>query len=643
MVDRRDFLRGLAAAGGMAAVGWPLTGCSSSDSGASKASKALGSTTTTGAPRTLPTTRDQWAKMPAAFNRKVTAEADDLALNVLDGTVPTDLAGHVFFQSLALGAADAGLSGDPLIWRLDLDGDTPRITSRILRSTDYLLAQAFADTPYRFESRGMLRMGPLGLQDQPNTAFVTMEGNRLFATVDGGRPWELDPATLAPVGPLGRLDDYPAMMAGGATDQALCPMMITSAHPPYDPETGEYYGVALSIVPGTGFFELLCWSGGEGAIKRVPLQTADEKPLLITQNAHQLCVTKDHVVILDAAGTIEFGKLGNPPNSKEAGEFLAPRPDSSLYVVRRDELRKTTGAAIAQTVVVPREAGHFMVDYASTPERLVVHIPHTTSSDFAEWIQPYDVHPETGEPVRRDLVNGITPIGYDAGFIGRYEIDATTGKVLDQQVFHDDWTWGSGGLTARNPFSPTDTLGDQFHANSGFPTDLAVERVYSGFVDHPHREVAVDDLPWEGIPSNVVRIDHDAGKVVDGYWFPGDRFAWTPTFVPRGGTAEGSADGYLLVVVFSDEVTPESVGTELWIFDASNLAAGPVAKLGRPDLEVPMTLHSVWLDSLSSTRPDERVDVAAELLARARTWTSDPQVEAILRNDVLPAYEDLVV
>jgi hypothetical protein len=180
-----------------------------------------------------------------------------------------------------------------------------------------------------------------------------------------------------------------------------------------------------------------------------------------------------------------------------------------------------------------------MVDYASTPDRLVVHIPHTTSSDFAEWIQPYDVHPKTGEPVRRDLVNGITPIGYDAGFIGRYEIDATTGKVLDQQVFHDDWTWGSGGLTARNPFTSTDTLGDQFHANSGFPTDLAVERVYSGFVDHPHREVAVDDLPWEGIPSNIVRIDHDAGKVIDGYWFPGDRFAWTPTFVPRDGTAKG--------------------------------------------------------------------------------------------------------
>lgn len=641
MVDRRDFVRGLAATGGLAAVGWPLVGCSSDSSSSSSTTRPGSPTTTAGGPRTLPTTRDQFARMPAAFNRKVTNEADDLELTVLEGTVPTDLAGHVFFQSLALGPSDAGLSGDPLIWRVDLDGDTPRITSRLLRSTDYLLAQAFADTDYRFESRGMLRMGPLGLQDQPNTAFVRMEGNRLFATVDGGRPWEFDPATLNPVGPLGRLDDYPAMMPGGPTDQALCPMMITSAHPPYDPETGEYYGVALSIVPGTGFFELLCWSG-EGAIKRVPLLTADRKPLMITQNAHQLCVTRDHVVILDAGGTIEFGKLGNPPNSKEAGEFLAPRPDSYLSIVDRKALRDTKDTAIAQQAIVPREAGHFMVDYASTPDRLVVHIPHTTASDFAEWIQPYDLHPKTGKPIRDDLVNGITPVGYDAGFVGRYEIDARNGKVLDRSVFHDDWTWGSGGLTARNPFTPVDTLGDQYHANSGFPTDLAVERVYSGFVDHPHREVAVDELPWEGIPSNLVRIDHDAGKVIDGFWFPGDRFAWTPTFVPRGGTARGSDDGYLVVVVFSDEITPESAGTELWIFDAANLAAGPVAKLGRPDLEVPMTLHSVWLDSLTTTRPDERVDVAAELLVRAETW-SDPQVAAIVRDEVLPAYDDLAV
>jgi all-trans-8'-apo-beta-carotenal 15,15'-oxygenase len=291
--------------------------------------------------------------------------------------------------------------------------------------------------------------------------------------------------------------------------------------------------------------------------------------------------------------------------------------------------------------VIPREAGHFMVDYDSSPGRLVVHVPHTSASDFAEWVQPYDTHPSTGAAVREELVNAITPVCYDAGVVGRYEIDATTGTVVEQTTFHDERTWGAGGLTARNPLTPTTTLGDQYHTNSGFPTDLAVQRVYAGFVDHPHRLVPTDELPWEGVPSTLVRIDHDAGRVVDGYWFPGDRFAWTPTFVPRNGTAEGSDDGYVVVVVYGDEPTERSSGTELWVFDAAALAAGPVARLGRADLEVPLTLHSVWTDTLKTTRPDERIDVAAELTERAASW-SDPQVLGIVRSEVLPAYEDVV-
>jgi carotenoid cleavage dioxygenase-like enzyme len=250
---------------------------------------------------------------------------------VLDGELPADLAGHVFFQSLALGPTDAGLSGDPLVWRVDLDGDTPRITSRLLRTTDYLLARAFADTPYRFESRGMMRMGPLGLQDQPNTALVLMDGNRLFATVDGGRPWELDPATLAPVGPLGHLADYRPMMADPAENRPLCPLMITSAHPPYDAQTGECYGVALSIIPGPGsFFEVLCWSG-DGEIKRVPLVMPDGQPVWISQNAHQVCVTRHHLVVLDAAGTIELGKLRpTRTRSRPASPSLPGRTPRSM-------------------------------------------------------------------------------------------------------------------------------------------------------------------------------------------------------------------------------------------------------------------------------------------------------------------------
>ena len=633
-MDRRTFIRSGVAAGSVAAFGWPLAGCVP----APRVTDPLGPDA-----RGLPTPtpgRDQWARMPSAFTRRVTAETPTSPLEVLEGSLPPDLAGHVFFQSLSLLDSDAGFSGDSLIWRVDFDGPSPRITSRILRTTDYLMAQAFAGTNYAFQSRGMMRLGLLGIQNQSNTALVPLDGNRLIATVDGGRPWEIDPASLRPITPVGRLDDYRPMMEFTDFDRFVCPYTVTTAHPPYDRRTGEYYGVSLSIVPVPGmiYCEMVVWDG-RSDMKRVPILTPDLSPLLISQSAHQICVSRDYVVIIDSSSTIEAGKLLNPPTSLEAGKVQTPRPDSWCYIIDRNELRMTTGAAIAHKAVIPRETGHFFVDYDHPAGRVVIHDAHTAALDFAEWTMPYDTHPFTGQPIRSDLVSAATPVSYDLGVVGRYEIDVLSGSVIDQHAFTNDWTWGTGGLSARNPLTSDDTLGELFHSNSGFPTDLAVDRVYQGFKGYPHRLVSNEELPWSGVPTSLVRINHDAGKVVDGFFFAGDRFAWTPTFVPRHGTATGSADGYILSVVYSDHATPQSAGTELWVFDAARLGDGPVAKLGRRDLAMPMTLHSCWLDSLVTSRPDYHVDVAAELVGRAHTWYLDPDVEGIIRSEVLPAWE----
>jgi carotenoid cleavage dioxygenase-like enzyme len=595
-----------------------------------------------GAPPPLPG-RDRWARVPAALNRRVTAELGPLPLDVLEGSLPEDLAGQVLFQSLSLGPDDAGFSGDSLLWRLDLDAGAPTIRSRLLRTTDFLMGRAYADSKWRFRSRGMVRLSPLGLQNQTNTAIVALADNRLIATIDGGRPWEFDPDTLAPIGPVGRLADYRPMAESPELNRFLCPMTITSAHPPYDPRTGEYYGVSLSIVPVPGmvYCEVLCWDG-TGDLRRVPLRTPDGQPVLVSQSAHQLCVSRDHLVILDASSTIEAGKLLHEPDSWEASMHATPRPDSHLWVVDRAALREARGGSVtARRVIIPRESGHFMVDYDSTPGRLVVHSAHTSALDVAEWIMARDRHP-TGAPVREDLVNAITPVGYDVGVVGRYEVDVRRGRIVDAQVFYDDWTWGTGGLTARNPLHPDDTVGDVFHANSGFPTDLALDRVYRGFRRHPHRIVPADELPWAGVPTSLVRIDHDANRVADGYFLPGDRFGWTPTFVPRHGRARGATDGYVISVVYGDDADERTSGTELWVFDAAALSSGPIAKLGAASLVVPLTLHSIWIDSVRSTPPERRVDVAGELLRRARTWRFEPEVEGILRRDVLPAYEAAV-
>lgn len=561
-----------------------------------------------------------------------------MPLGVLAGAVPADIAGHVFFQSLSMTDADVGFGGDSMIWRLDLAGEGVTATSRILRTTDYLMYEAFADTPFAFHARGMARAGPLGMQNQTNTALVPMAGNRLIATIDAGRPWEFDPATLEPLTPVGALTEYrPVLELPRGVNEPLCPLTITSAHPPYDAHTGEYYGIAASIVPFANFVNILLWDGS-GAMRSIPVVGRDGRPIYISQTAHQMCVTRDHVLILDAAITLEGGKLLDDPRSTAAGQVNAPRDSSHIFIIRRDHLRAATGGVVATMADVPRESGHMFVDYAGTPGRVVVHLPHTPAMDTGEWIMPYDRHAHSDTPVDAALHGCISPVSYDRGVIGRYDIDVATGAILDSTTITGDWTWGTGGLTARNPLTPDDTLGDLFHANSGFPTDLAVARVRNVFDTYRHRQVPLDDMPWAGIPSSLVRVDHDAGTVADAFGFPGDRFCWTITFAPRRGAATGSADGYIVAVVYSDDRTTESSGREVWIFDAAHLSSGPVTILGHAQLDIPLALHSVWLDSTVSSRPDYRVDVEAELTDRADSWRFDPVVAGTIRNEVLPHY-----
>lgn len=590
------------------------------------------------APRTvsLAGARDGFGIAPFSINRHTTREHTALPLSTLDGALPADLAGHVFIQSLALGPDDLAFGGDSMIWRIDL-GPNPTVTNRIPRHADRLLYEGAAGTHLAFHPRGISRTGPLGLQSMANTALVPINGNRLIATMDGGRPWEVDPATLASVAPVGSIDDYRQVVQFTGLNELLAPIIISTAHPAYDHRTGEFYGMSTSIVPGANFCDVMVWDG-QGPARAVSLYGPDSQPIWIRQSAHQMCVTRHHVIIIDSGITFEGGKLLGNVEAVEAGWMNPPVNYSRLTIVSRAALASGAKHVSAVVAKIPRESGHFHVDYDSSENRCVVHVPHTPASDVGEWLLKSDTHPSTGAPVDPRLVGAITPLSYDQGVVGRYEIDTNTGSVIHGDSISGEWAWGSGGLTARNPLTPDDHLGDMFHANFGFPTNLAIRRADRAFRNYEHRIIDHDTMPWAGVPTTLVRIDHDDLALRDGYTFPGDRFCWNITFAPRHGTSTASTDGYIVAVVYSDQPTPNSSGVEFWIFDAANLSTGPLAKLGHRDLDVPLTLHSTWLSHLTATRPELTVDVVGELTRKAATWRFDPLVADIVKEHVAPAF-----
>src|SRR3569833_857675 len=98
--------------------------------------------------------------------------------------------------------------------------------------------------------------------------------------------------------------------------------------------------------------------------------------------------------------------------------------------------------------------------------------------------------------------------------------------------------------------------------------------------------------------DGLVRYDNLAGSKTEYRFGPG-RWGSEAPFAPRDGVAADSADGYLVTFV-QDEREGRS---ELDIFDAADLAAGPVARVLLPQ-RVPLGFHATWVraDQLENLR-----------------------------------------
>src|SRR5690606_11222552 len=137
-------------------------------------------------------------RVPRSIMRTSRAERTDVALTLLEGAIPADLAGHLFVVAPAStvdpappGRGTTRMVGDGLICRLDL-GRTIRVTTRLARTHDFvadeLTAPGTALSMFGFADAGLVRLGLLGTRDFANTAFVPMprgtDPTRLVLTYD---------------------------------------------------------------------------------------------------------------------------------------------------------------------------------------------------------------------------------------------------------------------------------------------------------------------------------------------------------------------------------------------------------------------------------------------------------------------------
>ncbi|WP_437633274.1 carotenoid oxygenase family protein [Sorangium sp. So ce854] len=684
----------------------------------------------------------------------MTASAEELSrveLTVLESSlssgVPRDLTGHVFVIGPA-GPFEGGppradgapiVSGPGMIYRLDLDTGGPvRLMSRRARTPCHH-ADVASRPGTRFEAlgfrdAGLLRFSPhLGLRNHLNHALVPMHAPRaparLLVTGDAGRPYEIDPATLELVTPVGRNSTwFPAV----PVDHPF-PVTLATAHPCFDAARGELFTVnhgrslpprflaslpwldelgalprswdrlasaaasmieqqmlrpsaerldlfakrALKLLParlrpaappgpgellarqaarlggarlddvGGDFTILLRWDG-HNEPERHELVLPGGAPVRIEQSVHQVGLTRRWVVLADTALKIGLEGVLGPGSPESPGVerlvrallTMPQEPSTTFYLVRRDALRPGGGQAVVKKVVVPLETLHFLVDYEDAGDRITVHAAHNCATDHGEWIRSFDRHAASKEPAPARL-RGLSPPGQaDAHRIGRYTIDAAAERVVDQAVFADPARALGVGLYAHREtgasWMPTDRVENVYWRGVGVWDELSTEFIDRLYAAHPHRALPLSALrrmrAEDGHPDSLFRFSHRSMRIEDRYEFPRRAVGcWLSSlqFVPRRGGSGADTDGYVVALVATAR------RAEVWVFDAANLARGPLCKLGHPSFQPGLTQHTAWLNEVAPWRggyrvpaPEDHEDFVAE--------SPVGEVKALFEEEVYP-------
>ncbi|XXX75796.1 carotenoid oxygenase family protein [Sorangium sp. So ce134] len=683
-----------------------------------------------------------------------TEELTKVELTVLEsslsGGVPKDLTGHVFAIG-PVGSADGGLpradgapilNGHGMIYRLDFGGGgAVRVTSRMVRTPCYH-ADAASRPGTRFQAlgfrdAGLLRFSPhLGLRNHLNHAFVPMHAPRaparLLVTGDTGRPYEIDPATLQLVTPVGRNSTW---FPAAPVDHPF-PMTLATAHPCFDPERGELltvnYGrsllhlfaasvprldelaslprswdrlasAAASMVeqqllrpsadrlellakralellparfrpsapppapgdllarqaarfggvplddPAGDFVHLLRWDG-HNEPERHALVLPSGAPVRIEQSVHQLGLTRRWVVLADTAFRIGLESVACQSSRESPGVerllrsllTMPHEPSTTFYLVRRDALRPGGGSVIVKKVVVPLETLHFLVDYEDAGDRITVHAAHNCATDHAEWLRPCDRHAADRTPAPPRL-RGLSPLGQaDVNRIGRYTLDAAAERVVDQAVFADPGRALGVGLYAYREAGPSwmppERVENVYWRGSGIWDELSTEFIDRLYAAHPHRSLPMAALrrmrAEGGHPDSLFRFNHRAMRIEDRYEFPQRAVGcWLSSlqFVPRRGGSGADTDGYVVALVTTAH------RAEVWIFDATNLARGPLCKLGHPAFRPGLTLHTAWLNASLPWRGGYKVPVRDDYEDFVADAALD-QVKALFEEAVYPRF-----
>ena len=357
----------------------------------------------------------------------------------------------------------------------------------------------------------------LKLQSTVANTNIVWHAGRLLALEEAHAPFALDPATLAPKG----YETYGDRLIGPFT-----------AHPKFDPETGEMILFGYSA-KGRFSREISLQTVDRGGIVTRAEMLEGPFPSMI----HDFAVTKNWIVlpVFPLTSSMERAMKGLPP--------FAWEPEKGTHIA-----------------FIPRNGTVADVKWVSAPASYVFHpMNHYETADgrIVVDVMKYDIAPlfplPDGSPSSKE-----TP---------------------PARLFR--WTFDLSGKA--NTFKE-EQLDDRAGEFPRFDERFCMS-------DYRHGWIVAANVadPGQGPRTNgLIHYDLKTGKGTA--WTaerPADRVG-EPIFVPRSETA-AEGDGWVLSVVYRGE----EGRSDLAVFEATDLARGPIA-LAHLSSRVPAGFHGNW-------------------------------------------------
>lgn len=235
-------------------------------------------------------------KLPWAGLYDTSQEADQPDV-VVEGTVPAGLTGTLYRVGPGrLEVAQHLFDGDGMVAAVRFgDGGKVSFRNRFVRTKKYELETGSARP--KVAGYGTLAAGgPLRNALRPPTAKnsaantnVMFSAGRLLALWEAGHPWQLDPVTLETAGQT----DF---------DGVLPKRVPFSAHPHWDPETGDIFNFGMVYGPKTS---IACFRLDRSGKLRRLAQTRIPAPVM----NHDFIITKRFLVFCLGPVRVRIGRL----------------------------------------------------------------------------------------------------------------------------------------------------------------------------------------------------------------------------------------------------------------------------------------------------------------------------------------------